>query len=70
MRLTSAGYVGIGSTNPQNALDVVGNIKTSGNILVENDGTLNGNVTIGQNLIVKGNLSALKIQNKDINIAI
>ena len=56
MSLANTSYVGIGTTNPVNALDVVGNINATGNVTGENI-IINNQVEIGENLNVSHNVT-------------
>jgi microcystin-dependent protein len=66
LTLKSNGRLGVNTANPAEALDVVGNIKTSGNILAAGTLEVNGTTLLKDNVTVNGNLSAGNITVSDI----
>ena len=66
LTIKSDSRIGINKINPTEALDVVGNVKTSGNIV--SDGTLEvvGNVQIGSDLNLAGNAVIGDVELKNI----
>lgn len=55
MMLTSNGYLGIGTLNPTNTLDLVGNIKGSCNLMIGNSCSISNNLVLGSNCTVGNN---------------
>ena len=53
LRITNTGHVGIGKTDPEAALDVAGDIKTSGSVIVQQNLTIEGNFEVKGEVIAR-----------------
>lgn len=66
LTLKSNKQVGINTANPTEALEVVGNVKASGNLLINGSAEVNGAVLLTDNLIVTGAVSTGNITTKNL----
>jgi microcystin-dependent protein len=67
LTLRSNKLVGVNKDNPTEALDVVGNIKTSGDLISNGNLEVIGTTTLGNNLTVDGTIESKNITVWDIN---